>query len=87
MAYFLGFVTLVNGQDFPTPILSTKSLFTIQSNFNQPSDIVVGNNKKIYVLDGVNNKVKAFNYKGSHLFSFGGTGKGKGNSISHWALV
>jgi len=73
-----GFSLVVNAQDTSTPTLSAKSLFTIQSNFSQPSDVVVGNSGKIYVLDGVNNRVKVFNQKGTHLFSFGGTGKGKG---------
>jgi len=75
---FTGFSLVANAQDTSTPILSTKSLFTIQSGFSQPSDVVVGNNGKIYVLDGVNNKVKVFNKKGVLLFSFGGTGKGNG---------
>lgn len=68
----------VNAQETSTPIFKSKSLFTIKSNFSQPSDVVVGNNGKIYVLDGVNNKVKVFNKKGALLSSFGGTGKGKG---------
>ena len=75
---FTGFPLVVNAQDTSTPILSTKSLFTIRSGFSQPSDVVVGNNGKIYVLDGVNNKVKVFNKKGVLLFFFGGTGKGNG---------
>ena len=73
-----GFFLVVNAQDTSTPILSAKSLFTIKSSFSQPSDVVVGNNQKIYVLDGVNNKVKVFNKKGALLSSFGGTGKGNG---------
>ena len=75
---FMGFSLVVNAQDTSIPILSAKSLFTIQSGFSQPSDVVVGNNGKIYVLDGVNNKVKVFNKKGVLLSSFGGTGKGNG---------
>ena len=38
----------------------------------------MGNNGRVYVMDGVNNKVKVFNLKGAPLFSFGGTGKGNG---------
>jgi len=67
-----------NAQETSTPILSTKPLITIQADFSQPSDVVVGNSGKIYVLDGVNNKIKVFNHKGTYLFSFGGAGKGKG---------
>jgi DNA-binding beta-propeller fold protein YncE len=40
--------------------------------------VEVGKNGKVYVLDGVNNKVKVFNSKGSSLFSFGGAGQGNG---------
>ena len=75
---FMGFIPVVHAQDASTPILPTKLLNTIKSDFNQPSDVVAGNNKRVYVLDGVNNKVKVFNRKGATLFSFGGTGKGKG---------
>ena len=78
IALLLAFSTVANAQEASVPIFRTKPLFTIQSNFKQPSDVVVGNNGKIYVLDGVNNKVKVFNLKGSYLFSFGGTGKGNG---------
>lgn len=75
---FTGFFLIANAQEVSTPILSTKLLHIIKSDFSQPSDVVVGKNKRVYVLDGVNSKVKVFNYRGSSLFSFGGTGKGKG---------
>lgn len=75
---FIGFFLTANAQDASTPILPTRLLLTIQSDFRQPSDVVVGKSGRVYVLDGVNNKVKVFNYKGSYLFSFGGMGKGKG---------
>lgn len=74
----MGFSPAVNAQEASTPVLSTKPIITIQSNFRQPSDVVVATNGRIYVLDGVNNKVKVFNLKGAPLFSFGGTGRGKG---------
>src|SRR5210317_1094777 len=65
-------------QDAPPPIFKAKRLYTITSDFQNPSDVVAGNNGKVYVLDGVNNKVKVFNQQGTLLFSFGGTGGGKG---------
>ena len=61
------------------PICSAKPLHTITANFNNPSDVVAGRNGQVYVLDGVNNKVKVFNQNGAFLFSFGETGTGKGS--------
>lgn len=78
LVIFMGFFSAANAQESSTPIFKSKPLFTIQSNLSQPSDVVVGNSGKIYVLDGVNNRVKVFNQKGAHLFPFGGMGKGKG---------
>jgi DNA-binding beta-propeller fold protein YncE len=66
-------------QEAPPPIFPAKHLYTITSDFQNPSDVVSGSNGKIYVLDGVNNKVKVFNRQGTLLFSFGGTGGGKGH--------
>jgi DNA-binding beta-propeller fold protein YncE len=74
----MGSFFTAHAQETPTPIFRSKSLLTIKSNFSQPSDVAVGNNGNIYVLDGVNNRVKVFNQKGAPLFSFGGTGKGNG---------
>ena len=53
-------------------------LFDIEHGFLQPSDVAVGKNHQIYVLDGVNNQVKVFDEKGAFLFSFGGRGAAKG---------
>ena len=60
------------------PVLKTHTLLTIQADFTQPSDLVVGNNQRIYILDGVNNKVKVYTTGGDYLFSFGETGTGQG---------
>ena len=78
MFSLFAFTPVANAQEASVPILKTQPLLTIQHNFRQPSDVVVGNNKKVYVLDGVNNRVKVFNLEGAYLFSFGGAGKGKG---------
>ena len=78
MVSLFAFTPVANAQEVSVPILKTQPLLTIQHNFRQPSDVVVGNNKKVYVLDGVNNKIKVFNLQGTYLFSFGGAGKGKG---------
>lgn len=60
------------------PVLKTKTLFSIQADFQQPSDVVAGTNGRIYVLDGVNNRVTVHAIGGSYLFTFGKTGAGNG---------
>ncbi|MBU1140627.1 MAG: NHL repeat-containing protein [Proteobacteria bacterium] len=53
-------------------------LFDIQHNFSQPSDVAVGADGFIYVVDGVNQCIKVFDSKGKFLFSFGEAGSGPG---------
>ena len=60
-------------------ICSAEPIYTLTGNFEHPSDVVVGRNGEIYVLDGVNDRVKVFSRKGKYLFSFGNTGRGKGD--------
>lgn len=72
------FTPVANAQEVSVPIFKTQPLVSIQHSFRQPSDVVVGNNNHVYVLDGVNNKIKVFDRQGSYLFSFGRTGAGKG---------
>ncbi|MEN8263939.1 MAG: NHL repeat-containing protein [Nitrospirota bacterium] len=60
-------------------LTNVKHLFNISHDFNQPSDVSVSNKGFIYVLDGVNNKVKVFDQEGNHKFSFGRKGSSKGS--------
>ncbi len=53
-------------------------LFDIEHDFKQPSDVSVSKDGLIYVVDGVNNKIKVFNQKGEFIFFFGGRGSSKG---------
>ena len=53
-------------------------LFDITHGFSQPSDVSVSGNGLIYVLDGVNNKVKVFDQNGRFKFSFGSKGASTG---------
>ena len=46
--------------------------------FEQPTDLSVGKDGLIYVLDGVNQCVKVFAKNGKYKFSFGKEGSGKG---------
>ncbi len=53
-------------------------LFDITDGFNQPSDVAVAGDGTIYVVDGVNGRVKAFSSSGSFLFTIGRPGTGSG---------
>ncbi|MFQ5646179.1 MAG: NHL repeat-containing protein [bacterium] len=49
-----------------------------EKRFEQPTDLAVNGKKQIYVLDGVNSRVVAFDYQGKYLFEFGSAGKEDG---------
>ncbi len=51
-----------------------KHIFDITHDFSQPSDVAVSKDGLIYVVDGVNSKIKVFNKDGSFVFSFGSKG-------------
>ena len=55
-----------------------RHLFDITHNFSEPSDVSVSKDGHIYVVDGVNNRIKVFNHNGKFLFSFGRKGSGHG---------
>jgi DNA-binding beta-propeller fold protein YncE len=62
-------------------LTNVKHLFDITYNFNEPSDISVSREGLIYVVDGVNNKIKVFNRDGKFAFSFGAKGSGNGEFL------
>jgi len=72
---------------FAYKVTSLKHLFDIEHGFLQPSDIVIGKDFRIYVLDGVNSQVKVFDEKGAFLFSFGSRGNEKGQFQSPLGLA
>ena len=78
LPFFLVTLPGARAQETPLPICTAKHLFIITSDFQNPSDVVAGRSGRIYVLDGVNNRVKVFNQKNTFLFSFGESGTGKG---------
>lgn len=51
-----------------------KHLFDINHNFKQPSDVAVSGEGLVYIVDGVNNKIKVFDQKGKFNTSFGAKG-------------
>lgn len=59
-------------------ILPLRHRFDIMRNFLQPTDVAVGKDHQIYIMDGVNNRVKIFDEEGSFKSSFGGTGSANG---------
>ena len=62
---------------FAIRLINVHLLFEIKSEFNKPTDVSVSKNGLIYVVDGVNNKIKVFNQKGTLEFDFGREGLGK----------
>jgi DNA-binding beta-propeller fold protein YncE len=55
-----------------------KHLFDIKHDFKQPSDVSVSKDGIIYVVDGVNNRVQAFDETGRFIFGFGKKGTSRG---------
>ena len=48
-------------------IIPAQHLFDITGGFNQPSDVAVGEKGRIYVVDGVNNRIRVFEADGTHV--------------------
>ena len=53
-------------------------LFDIQPDSDQPSDIAIGPNGDLYLVDGVNSRILVIGSNGSRHFSFGKDGSGNG---------
>lgn len=58
--------------------INTKFLFDIKANPDQPSDLAVGPEGNIYIVDGVNNIIRVVDSSGRWKFAFGERGTGKG---------
>ena len=80
-------VLFSSGSAHAFKITPLRHLFDIEHGFLQPSDVEVGKDHRIYVLDGVNNQVKVFDEKGAFLFSFGSRGAAKGQFESPVGLT
>ncbi len=77
------FIAVLYMLSIPTPSFSldcinTKFLFDIKPNPDQPSDLSIGPNGYIYLVDGVNNRIIVVDNKGRWKFAFGKMGSGKG---------
>jgi DNA-binding beta-propeller fold protein YncE len=55
--------------------------FDIAHKLKEPSDVAVSKSGRIYVVDGVNNRVVVFNKEGRQIFSFGEKGAQKGRFL------
>ena len=62
---------------FAIRLVNVKLVFELREDFNKPTDVSVSKNGLIYVVDGVNNKIKVFNSKGKFVSSFGRHGSGR----------
>lgn len=58
--------------------IDSKFLFDIKPNADQPSDISIGPDRNVYLVDGVNNRVIVVDSSGRPKFEFGKKGDGEG---------
>ncbi len=68
---------------FPAPglgmrLTNARFLFEITDKLNQPSDVAVAKDGRIYVVNGVNNQIRIFNQNGKFLSAFGVIGSENG---------
>ena len=67
------------------PAVKMSPLFLIQGSqgksFQQPTDVAVGKDGTIYVMDGLNSRVAVFDAQGKDLFSFGSRGSEEGEFL------
>lgn len=78
-----GFITLsltliIAISSFAIDCIPSRSLFDIEPNANQPSDIAIAANGDVYLVDGVNSRIIVTDSSGRWKFAFGSTGKGAG---------
>ena len=59
-------------------LIEVKPLFEITDKLNQPSDVAVSKDGRIYVVNGVNNQIRIFNQNGKFLSAFGAGGSANG---------
>jgi DNA-binding beta-propeller fold protein YncE len=72
------FVTLFTAPAHAIRLVPVRMVFEISGQLNKPSDVSVSKNGLIYVVDGVNNKIKIFDRNGRFVSSFGNKGSGRG---------
>jgi DNA-binding beta-propeller fold protein YncE len=65
-------------ESYSIECINSKSLQDIPTEADQPSDISVGPNGDVYLVDGVNNRVVVLDRSGKMKFTFGHEGSGQG---------
>lgn len=63
---------------FGIRLVNVELLFEITDQLNQPSEVAVSKDGQIYIVDGVNNKIRIYSPQGVPVSSFGTPGAGKG---------
>ncbi len=64
---------------FAIECINTKFLFEIRPGANQPSDLAIGPEGNIFLVDGVNSRVVVVDSNGRWKFAFGSEGTAKGH--------
>jgi DNA-binding beta-propeller fold protein YncE len=68
----------MSGVCYPEDCVKIKPLFEVETGADQPSDMSIAPNRDMYLVDGVNHKIRVFDSKGRSKFNFGKKGAGKG---------
>jgi len=63
---------------FGIRLVNVELLFEITTELSQPSDVAVSKTGQIYIVDGVNNKIRIYSPQGAPVSSFGSPGAGAG---------
>jgi DNA-binding beta-propeller fold protein YncE len=63
---------------FGIRLVNVELLFEITEGLNQPSEVAVSKTGQIYVVDGVNNRIRIYDAGGAPVSSFGVEGAGEG---------
>jgi len=77
-ALFFSVTLIIIRPAFGIRRIYAKHLFDLTANLNAPSDVSVSKDGRIYVVDGVNNRIRIFDRNGHYLSSFGRKGSGNG---------
>lgn len=78
VAVLLIAVSAAAGVTAAIPTAELRSLFTLSEGLALPSDVAVGRDGRIYVVDSGNHRIAVFQRGGKRLFTFGSRGSGAG---------
>jgi len=75
------FLSFFPSKSYSLECINSRSILVVETEADQPSDIAVGPNGAIYLVDGVNNRILVLDNKGRMQFSFGKRGRGEGEFL------